>query len=808
MRTETIELNAAFCAPESTGEIRVKFAPLYSGGECDVDGFDGPAVADIGTLELDSDPPALIDHEPDWIAGRLENIEFKTDEEGRAYIDCDAVVGGTPYAKAIQAYFQGGPVPLKPSIGIKRIRDYNIEHYAPGETVQVNGRTFRGPISVIRHGHLSEGSFVTQAGDPEARAFLARLKHTGGNTMTFEEFLTGKGIEPGAFEAMSDEEKEALRAEFDGAGGEASAGLGDGDGDGGGEGGDAGAVEEAAADAAAEAAADEIAEAVAAEEITPEEGDEIYEEVVGEIEKELQAECGGEDEKELKASARRIAKGKVKTRVFRARIKSKKSNAVSEQRRQSAIKAFCASYGRKGGEIAGRAIANGWTYEKTEKVMKASMKSQDKLNGLRRNIPAGSGANSGRPSPQDVMTAAFGMTCKLKPEFIQKHFGFSDNVMNAAMARENRNVTLRRLLVDSVNSFQANYANAGTNLMEVMPALRSFCRQRKERELTTRNFNASIGFSTISATDVLHAIISAYLADQPAAAAPFYKTITKEVSFADFNPVDTYLPTLIGQLTKISETGQIEHVGYSTKKISAKTEPLGATFAIPEMVLINDQLNVFVELLQQFRDLPEKCVEHDVAEFFWKMVDGDINAADGSAFFSTDRGNVITGAGTALSEAGLNAATEALDNQTDENGAPLSGEGAFIVTSSALFATAQRLYASENINVLDTVGEKNVYAGVYKPYKWTYLNAGLARTKKDDGSTASDLQTYKASQWYLFRDPQTRPIMTVNKLVGYESPQIKQFDSDPSTWGTVYQLIYPYSISAAWTDGALVVRGA
>ena len=809
MKPETIELNAAFCAPEKTGELRVKFSPLYSGGECDVDGFDGPAVADIETLELDSDPPALVDHEPDWIAGRLENIEIKKDEEGRSYIDCEAVIGGTPYAKAVQAYFSGGPVALKPSIGIKRIRDYNIEYYGPGETVQVNGRTFRGPVNIIRHGHLSEGSFVTQAGDPEARAFLAKLKHNGGTTtMTFEEFLAGKGIEPGAFEAMSDEEKEALRAEFAGAGGEAAeAGLEDGEG--GGEAGDgAGEAENAVAEAAAEAAADEITKAVEGGEITAEEGDKIFDEIVGEVEKELEAECGGDEDKEMKASARRIAEGKVKGRVFRARIKAKNHKAVDEHRRQSAIKTFCASFGRKGAEIAGRAIAEGWSYGKTEKVMKASMKSETKLGGLHRNIPAGGGNSNGSPRPQDVMTAAFGMTCKLKPEFIQKHFGFSDNVMNAAMARENRNVTLRRLLVDSVNSFQSNYANAGTNLMEIMPALRQFCRQRKERELTTRNFNASLGFSTISATDVLHAIISAYLADQPTAAAPFYKTITKEVSFSDFNSVDAYLPTLIGQLSKISETGQIEHVGYTTQKISAKTEPLGATFAIPEMVLINDQLNVFVELLQQFRDLPEKCVEHDVAEYFWRMVDGDINAADGSAFFSTSRGNIITGAGTALSEAGLNAATEALDSQADENGAPLSGDGAFIVTSSALFATAQRLYASENINVIDTIGEKNVYAGVYKPYKWAYLNSGLARAKKDDGSTNSDLQTYKATQWYLFRDPQRRPIMTVNKLVGYESPQIKQFDSDPSTWGTVYQLIYPYSISAAWTDGALVCRGA
>ena len=621
--------------------------------------------------------------------------------------------------------------------------------------------------------------------------------------MKFDEFLIGKGIDPADFEAMSDEEKEALRAEYDAAGGEKAEAAEDG-----GE----GAYDEAktdAAEAAAEAAADAIDEAVQGGEITPEEGEQIYEEVAADTQKELEAACGGGDEeKDLKAAARSIAGKKTAGQIFRARIKDKKNGAASEARRQSAIKTFCASYGRKGGEIAGRAIANGWSYDKTEKVMKASIARDEKLNSMKRSLPAGGSNTNGRPRPQDVMTASFAMTCKLKPEFVQKHFGFSDNVMNAAMARENRDVTFRRLMIDSVNSFQANYANAGTRLLEVLEPMRIFCRQRKERETLDKNFNASIGFSTISATDILHAVVQAYLADQESAAPTFYKQITKEVSFTDFNTVDAFLPTLIGELSKISETGQIEQVSYTTQKISAKTEALGATFAIPQKVLINDQLNAFVDLLQQFRDLPEKCVEHDVAEYFWRMVDGDVNASDGSAFFSTARGNVITGASYVLSEAGLNKATEALDSMTDANGAPISTEGAFIVTNSALFATAQRLYASENVNVIDTIGDKNIYAGVYKPYKWAYLNSGLARAKKDDGATDSDLQTYKATQWYLFRDPQRRPIMTVNKLVGYESPQIKQFDSDPSTWGTVYQLIYPYSISAAWTDGALVMRGA
>lgn len=806
MTAEKIILNASFPIPEKTGTVRVKFAPLYSGGECDIDGFDHPTIADLETLEIDTDPPALIDHNPDWVAGKLENIAVEKDENGELSVTCDAVIGGSQYSRAVLDYFGQGPVNLKPSIGIRRIRDYNVEYIGPGETARVNGRTFRGPVNIVRHGHLAEGSFVTMAGDPEAKAFLARLSKQGETRMTFEEFLEGKGITPEAFDALSDEEKEALTAEFNGAGGEAGAGLGDGDGgDGGGDGGEGGGGE--TADAVKEEVETVVEEAVETGDITPEEGVEIVEEVCGEIEQSLEAGEAGEDEKEVQARIRSLAKKKVSARVFRAKLKKSKAHTVSEARRTGAIKTLCAGFGFKGNKIAARAIEEGWSLERTEKAMNATIARDAKLGGLKRNIPGGGKNAGGRPSREDVMKAAFAMTCKLRPEFVQKHFGFSEAVMNAAMERGNRNVTLRRLIVDSVNSFQANYANAGANLFEVIPAMRRFCKQRKERELSDRSFKAAMGFSTISATDILHAITEAYLADLEDAAETKYQLITKEVSLSDFNAVDTYLPTLQGRLKKISETGQIEHVSYTTEKISAKTEPLGVTFAIPEMVLINDRLEVFVDLLQQFRDLPGECLEHDVAEYLWKMVDGDIPAADGQAFFSAARGNYFTGAGTALSEAGLSAAVKALDNLKNENGRPISTQGAFIVTGSAMEATALRLYASENLNVVDTIGEKNIYQGKYKPYKWEYLNAEYARAKKDDGTTDSFFQTYADTAWFMFRDPTRRPIMTVNKLSGYETPQIRQYDADPSVWGTVYQLIFPYSISAAWTNGAIVMRG-
>ena len=54
--------------------------------------------------------------------------------------------------------------------------------------------------------------------------------------------------------------------------------------------------------------------------------------------------------------------------------------------------------------------------------------------------------------------------------------------------------------------------------------------------------------------------------------------------------------------------------------------------------------------------------------------------------------------------------------------------------------------------------------------------------------------------------PQTRPVVCVNKLVGYESPQVRTFDYDPNVWGLTYQMIYPYSVSTQYADGIVVVK--
>ena len=188
---------------------------------------------------------------------------------------------------------------------------------------------------------------------------------------------------------------------------------------------------------------------------------------------------------------------------------------------------------------------------------------------------------------------------------------------------------------------------------------------------------------------------------------------------------------------------------------------------------------------------------------FCRILDGDAKDGYGNPIVSAARGNYITNA--SLDENGLNDALVALNSYSTANGVPLSVDNAIMLTGSKLGATAMKLYAQEYVDFANGTVTPNIYRGRFRPLVWPYLDKAHARAVTDTGTT-SLLQGEKT--WALIRDPATRPVVCVNKLVGYESPQIRQFDYDPAVWGITYQLIYPYSVSAQYADGIVALTNA
>lgn len=758
---------------------RYRFEPLYSGGAAFIDDFDAPVYIDLSTLRIDPAPKALLEHDMEQVVGKLENIEI-TD----AGVTCDAIVGGTDAAASLIDWGDN-VADWVPSIGVYRFTNADVEYVEEGARAIVNNREIEGAAYIVRNGYLCEGSFVTIGGDGEARAVKAKLFKIRGSKMD-EERLTEEEKIVDVTDAIEEKAEEiAIEAAE-----ETDAALDE--------------ERDAIIDDVVSEKVDEELNAldVTDEEITPEEVEAIKEEIKDEVEA-LDDAGDRETIDELEKAAARLARAKIRARrAIKARKAQRSAPAVQlggkrEARRVAALNALACNDSARAGIVAS-AIEKGWSVEKTKRVLKATAARARQMAGL---PTIGRSGNGSQPRLQDIYAASLARTLGMSPRRIQSAFKFDQRVIDAAEDKRFRNATLKTIVAASNNSFKPGSFGVNTNMMEAWGDCRANCRRAS---LGGNRATASAGFSTISATDIFSAVMQAFLEPSEEVAPRRWTEVARVNTLVDFNAVDSYLPTLQGRLREISATGGIQNISFTTEKFTRAAKAQGINFTIPEMMIINDQIDAFAELLRQFESLGEDCIEHDVAEAFWRVFDGDAKDAAGNALVSAARGNYITGG--SLSEDGLNAALTALAAFSTANGAPLAVDRAKLLCGNALGATAMKLYVQEYPNFANGTVTPNIYRGRFEPVVWSYLDAAHARAKKDDGSTASLLAGGKT--WAMIRDPQTRPVVCVNKLVGFESPQIRQFDYDPSVWGLTYQLIYPYSVSTQYADGIAVITNA
>lgn len=745
--------------------VTFRFAPLYSGGPAYIDGFDFPAYVDLATLAIDPSPKALLEHDPDAVVGRLENII----NDGSS-VTCDAIVGGNSLASKVVDWARN-VAEWAASIGVYRFNDDDVEFVPRGATATVNNRQAAGPCYIVHNGSLAEGSFVAIGGDGKARTALALLKRKGKSQMSFFKFRAEScgdddkrelGAEITETDDYKEEEepKDELTAEE---GGEAVEELDD-------------LIRDAVAEAVDEAEPD----------AGNEEKDALVDEIAPAVADEIEKEADDvKDALELSLRASKLAR-----RAIRARSRNSRANA--EQRRVEALNALGRAYGKDAAGVVAKAIQQGWSSDRALRIIQANARRDGILRGLS-NVSNGRGAAASLDQTK-VWAAAFAQSLGMSPKRAQAALKCDEATINASLERPYRGATFRTIVAASLNSFKPGAYDVYTGSGSGWSDCKSECLRAKL--LGGGKFRATQGFSTISAVDVFQLVLQAWLEPSPETAPRLYPTLTRENKVVDFNEMRSFLPTIRGRLNQISETGLIQNVTFEVEEFKRSAEPYAAIFTIPEQVIINDQIDVFAELLRQLETLGDDCIEHDVAETFWKLVDGDAKDAAGNALVSTTVGNLITG-GT-LDEAGLANAITALNSFSTGNGIPLASDRLLLITGSKLSPTAYKLAHAGLIDFNTGVATPNPFNSRFTPIEWAYFDSAHARATKDDGSTASNFAGDKT--WILLREPARRPAVCVNKVLGFESPRIEEFQADPAVWGTTYRYIYPYGVSCQYKD--------
>lgn len=186
---------------------RKKFKGLaYSGGLLHLKEYPYPVVVDLAGLQAQSQIlPTPKDHDDSNRIGETDRVEIHATNGVTVSGFLDT---GKPDGELVAAASKGG-LEWEMSIGAKA---HSMEEVLRGETVQVNGRNFTGPIFVARTATLKEVSFVRRGADVGNTHVAIAASHSGKGTTMFEDWIKAQGFDPAT---LTDTAKMSLQKLFD-----------------------------------------------------------------------------------------------------------------------------------------------------------------------------------------------------------------------------------------------------------------------------------------------------------------------------------------------------------------------------------------------------------------------------------------------------------------------------------------------------------------------------------------------------------------------------------------------------------------
>lgn len=138
----------------------------YTGGLMKVEGFSHPVVVDLEGLSIDrQNIPIRLDHNPKQGVGHTDRVVI----DGSQILADGIISRDTSWARDVSRSGSRG-FPWQASIGADILE---AEFIPNGSAVLVNGRSFDGPVYVIRKSILKEISFVDNAADTQTTATVA-----------------------------------------------------------------------------------------------------------------------------------------------------------------------------------------------------------------------------------------------------------------------------------------------------------------------------------------------------------------------------------------------------------------------------------------------------------------------------------------------------------------------------------------------------------------------------------------------------------------------------------------------------------
>ena len=299
-------------------------------------------------------------------------------------------------------------------------------------------------------------------------------------------------------------------------------------------------------------------------------------------------------------------------------------------------------------------------------------------------------------------------------------------------------------------------------------------------------------FSTTSLPGILSNIANKMLLEGYSYIEDTWRKICKIASVNDFKEHTRYRMTGSFTFEQVGPGGELKHGKLGEQSFGQKAETHGIMFALTRQMIINDDMGAFTDIPRQIG----MGAAEAIADAVWTRWLANPQQKDGKEFFHADHKNLLAGAESALSIAGLTNAEVAFSSQVKPNGRPLGVPASIMLVPIALKVVAQQLMTALTVNENTTKAKpaNNPHVGKFEVVSSSYLsNASFA----DNSSKA----------WCLMADPNRILSIEVAFLNGIDRPTVEKTDADFNTLGIQFRGFIDFGVREQDHRGALKLAG-
>lgn len=450
-----------------------------------------------------------------------------------------------------------------------------------------------------------------------------------------------------------------------------------------------------------------------------------------------------------------------------AAVAELRAELATETARVAAIRKLC---GGKHVDIEAQAIKEGWDEMKTELAV------------VRAERPRGPAIHvrNWNDSPQ-VIEAAL---C-LSRNHADVEQRFKPEILEAA-DRQYRNLGFQRLfmMAAAANGYPAGPGegiHAG-NISEVL-----------HYAFPPRTLDAS--FSTMSLPGILQNLANKEILTGYTEEDQTWREIATVKSVSDFKEITSYRLLDNMEYEELPKHGEMKHGKVGEESYTRQVRTYAKMFMLDRVDIINDDLAAFDDLRAKVGGGAARALN----TIFWTRF------LDNAAFFTSGRGNYITGADSALGLDGVGlqkgiTAFRKLRTPTADGKKRVVGGRPEILLVPELEFIAQRIYQSTNVNsggaaTADTIPDANIHAGKYRPVVCDWLSD-------------ADFTGNSSTAWYLFRAPRNLAAVVVSFLNGQQNPTVDMAEADFNQLGVQFRGYHDFGVDLAEYLAGIKSKGA